>query len=48
MLLTIRYYNVTFADRKLAVIVRYTPDGHIEQYTVSAGWYEATNGDRKH
>jgi hypothetical protein len=32
MLLTIRYYDVTFAVRKLAAIVQYTPDGHIEQY----------------
>jgi len=34
--LVIRYYDITFADRKLAVIVQYTPDGHIEQFTVSA------------
>jgi hypothetical protein len=31
-----RVYEVSFADKKLAVVVRSMPEGPIEQYTVNA------------
>jgi hypothetical protein len=34
--LVTRVYEVSFADKKLAVVVRSMPEGPIEQYTVNA------------
>jgi hypothetical protein len=31
-----RVFEASFADKKLSVVVRATPEGLIEQYTVSA------------